>query len=166
MKPRLSVMGLLLLLASLGGFVVLSSQSLPPVVVSHFDAHGAANGSMPRGAYTIVMLLLVVGVPLLVGFLPSSLVGPQGNTLRIPNRDYWLSPERRDSTLEFIRAHGRWFGAALAIFLAYVHWLVVQGNQMQPPVLPLTALYGGLVVFVIALAVWLGALYGRFRIHT
>jgi hypothetical protein len=43
--------------------------------------------------------LLLIGVPLLIAFLPGSLAHRSGTHLNIPNRTYWLAPERRDTTL-------------------------------------------------------------------
>ena len=155
----------LALLGALAAFVWRSSQALPPLVASHFAASGAANSFMSRGVYAIVSILLVVGAPLFVAFLPSLLIGKGEGKLNLPNRDYWLAPERREATLSFLRAHGKWFAAALAVFLAYAHWLVVQANQHQPPALSSSALVVGLVAFFLAIATWLLVLYARFRIR-
>ena len=160
---RTGTAALLVLLAVLAAFVWRSSQALPPLVASHFAASGAANSYMSRSVYTIVSILLVVGAPLFVAFLPSLLIGKGERKLNLPNRDYWLAPERREATLSFLRAHGKWFAAALAVFLTYAHWLVVQANALKPPVLAPSAILGGLAVFLAALTAWLVVLYVRFR---
>lgn len=163
MKLRSGDVALLALVLVAAGFVWLTSRTLPAVVASHFSAGGAANGFMPRGTYVALLLALVVGAPLLVAFLPTAVAGRDGSNLRIPHRAYWLAPERRDDTLAFIAGHGRWFAAALALFLGYVHWLVVQANALQPPVLSTFGIVSGLVVFVAVLSAWLGILFVRFR---
>ncbi len=163
MNPRRGTLALLLLLLMLAGFVWFTASSLPQVVASHFGASGAANDFMPRGTYVALMLVLIVGVPLLLGLLPAALAGEGGSKLNIPNREYWLAPERRESTVAFVRSHGQWFAAAVALFLSYVHWLVVQANKLQPPALSTAGITTGLVVFFLLLAVWLGILYARFR---
>lgn len=113
--------------------------------------------------YRAVLLALVVGVPLLVAFVPVAMTGRGLRRLNIPNREYWLVPERRESTIAFIRGHGRWFAAAVALFLSYVHWLVVRANELRPPTLSTSGIIAGLVVFFLVLAVWLFVLYARFR---
>ena len=160
---RAGTAAFVVLLAILAAFVWRSSQTLPPLVASHFAASGAANSFMSRGMYTIVSILLVVGAPLLVAFLPSALIGKGERKLNLPNRDYWLAPERREATLSFLRAHGKWFAAVLAVFLAYAHWLVVQANALEPPVLAPSAILRALAVFLAALAAWLVVLYVRLR---
>jgi uncharacterized membrane protein len=165
MKLRAGTLALLLLLAALGAFVWRTSQELPPLVASHFAASGAANGFMPRGTYVTTLLVLIIGVPLLLAALPSLIVSRRGGNVRIPNREHWLAPQRRAATFAFIGAHGQWFAAAVALFLADVHWLVVQANQAQPPVLATSAIQRALVVFAAALALWLFLLYRRFRVR-
>jgi len=152
----------LLVLIAAGAFVWLSSGALPSVVASHFGSGGLANGFMGRGSYTALMLALVVVVPalvassaLLVRVLPPQLVN-------LPNKRYWLSPERRATSLEALASLSLRFAATLAVFLCFVHWLVVRANSVQPPRLQEPWLYGGLAVFGAATVVWIVTLFRRF----
>ncbi len=165
MNPRFGTIALMLLLIVLAAFVWRSSFALPAVVASHFGSSGAADGYMSRGVYIALVLALIVGVPLLLALLPWSVAGKGGRKLNIPHREFWLAPERCDDTLAFIRVHGLWFAAAVAIFMAYVHWLVLRANELQPPRLSTSGMTAGLLVFFLLLAVWLAALYARFRRH-
>lgn len=163
MSTRFGSVAFLLLLVVLGAFVWRTSQALPAVVASHFAANGTANGYMPRGIYTVLVMALVVGAPLLLALVPAATAGKGARRLNIPDREYWLVPERRAATLAYIRVQGRWFSAAVALFLTYVHWLVVRANALRPPMLSTTGIVAGLVVFFVALAVWLTLLFRRFR---
>ena len=165
MTPRFSTIALLLLLLVLSVFVWLSSSALPEVVASHFGPSGAANGYMPRGTYIALLLVLIVGVPLLLALLPGAIAGRGGKNLNIPNREFWLAPERRAGTVALIRVHGVWFAAAVAVFLAYVHWLVLQANALRPPHLSTVGITSGLFVFFLLLVVWLAILFAHFRRH-
>lgn len=163
MRFRLGTFSLLLLLAVLAAFVWQTSKELPAVVASHFAANGVANGFMPRAIYAVLIVSMVVGAPLLLALLPAAAMRGEGKKLNIPHREYWLAPERRDDTLEFLHVHGRWFAVVVALFLSYVHWLVVLANRLQPPVLSSRSIITALVVFALALLVWLWALASRFR---
>lgn len=163
MTTRFGTIVFLLLLVVLGAFVWRTSQALPAVVASHFAAGGAANGYLPRGIYTMLVTALVVGAPLLLALVPAAAAGKGATGLNIPDREHWLAPERREATIAYIRVQGRWFAVAVAFFLAYVHWLVVQANALRPPMLSTTGIVAGLVVFFLALAVWLTLLFRRFR---
>ena len=165
MPTRLGIPILAALVVSLGVFVWYTSQSLPPVVASHFAPAGAADGFTPRASYIGLMIGLVLGIPLLVAVLPALLAGRGSASFNIPNRDYWLAPERKARTVAFVRAHGFWLAGAVALFLAYTHWLVVRANELQPPVLSGSGLFAGLVAFLVAVAAWLVALFARFRVR-
>jgi uncharacterized membrane protein len=166
MNRRASLALFVAFLAAAAIFVGSTAAALPPVVASHFNASGAANGFMTRTAYTALVMLLLVGAPLLLAFVPFTVIGSGGAGLNIPDRHYWLAPERREQTIGFLRQQGLLFAALVAVFLVYVHWLVVRANQLRPPQLSTAALVAGLAVFLVALGAWLVVLFGRFRTRT
>lgn len=163
MSARLANFALVAMLVVLAAWVWGSSATLPEVVASHFALDGAANGFMPRPAYTALMLALVFVLPAFLAFVPGATLGQGGTNLSIPHRDYWLAPERRERTIAFIRVHGRRLAVVVAVFLAYVNWLVVQANRLQPPQLSVTGLGAGLAAFFVLLSVWIIVLMARFR---
>ena len=76
-------------------------RQLPDVVPSHFNAAGQVDGEMGKtGFYALFVsmhLLFLVGFPLLaLGLkkIPDSMIN-------IPNKEYWLAPERREKSLSF-----------------------------------------------------------------
>jgi hypothetical protein len=144
-------------------FVWLTSLGLPAVVASHFGATGVANGFMPRAFYIRFMLAFAIGMPVLIVVLSRWRFDSPGARLNLPNRDYWLAPERRHQTVSFLRQHMLRFGATLLVFLCYVHWLVVRANEAQPAHIPVAWLWGGVAAFVVATLIWLKSLLGRFR---
>lgn len=147
---------------AVGMFVWLTSESLPPVVASHFGPGGGANGFSSKGAYRALMLAMVIAVPgiiassgLLVRLLPPRLIN-------LPNKQYWLAPERLEASLESLTTLFIALAAALAVFLGYVHWLVMRANAVQPPRLDEAAFLSGLAVIGAFIAAWLILLYRRF----
>ena len=162
--PRiLSWPGFLLVVAGVAAFVAISSGSLPATVASHFDAAGRANAFMSRASYTRVMLALAVGIPLSVGMLPGLLMRLPGARINLPNREYWLAPDRRDATIGDLSRRMRASGILASVFLGYVHCLVVLANRRTPPELPLVPLIAGLGVFVALLGLWCVGLFRRYR---
>ena len=95
--------------------------------------------------------------------MPSISLRKPNAGLRLPNRDYWLAPERQHETLEFLRQHMARFGSMLVVFLCYIHWLVVRANTLVPPRLPATWAIGGIVAFVVGALVWTRVLLQHFR---
>jgi uncharacterized membrane protein len=143
-------------------FVWLTSASLPPVVASHFDASGVANGSMARTVYVRFMLALIVGLPALFALISYAIATP-GARVNLPNRDYWLAPERRPQTVSYLRTHLARFSMVLVVFLCYVHWLVVRANEVSPAQLSNRAMFAGLGAILVFALVWTRLLLRRFR---
>lgn len=152
--------------AELGVVVVgfgIRYASLPVMVASHFDASGRPDGWMHRSAFawfSAVMLAIVCAVtfiaPLLVAKLPPSLVN-------LPNKDYWLAPERKAETVRRFCSHMEWFGVALLAFLAFVYALVFEANAAGRGLANGPFLIG-LVAFVVVSVIWLVSLYRAFAL--
>jgi uncharacterized membrane protein len=143
-------------------FVAGTVSQLPPMVASHFDAAGQANAFMSRSGYTRFVLCLVLGLPLAVVAILTA-VYSRASDLKLPNRDYWLAPERIDRTRAFLVAHGVWFGSLLVILACFVHWLELTANRAQPPHLSNSMFAAVMIAFLLATAAWIAALMVAFR---
>ena len=144
-------------------FILVTGNSLPPVVASHFAAGGAANGFMPRAIYLRFIIALLVALPILIALLTGITSFLPVRFIYLPNREYWLAPERQADTLAYIRKHGMHFGVMLAIFLCFVHWLVVQANSHSPAQFPESMFFPGMAAFLVCIVIWLGRFIVRFR---
>ena len=144
-------------------FVVTTSQSLPIVVASHFGPGGAPNGFMPHRSYVRFTLAFVVLLPLLLNLVAGAVERLPEKLVNIPNRQYWLAPERRAQAVGMLRGQMQLFAALLVAFLCYVHWLVVRANASFPPMLDSRRFMAGLAVFMFALVVWIVMLRRKFR---
>ncbi len=144
-------------------FVWLTSGLLPDITASHFGASGAANGFMPRESYLRFMLAFVVLLPLFMVLVTGAALRSPKARINLPNREYWLAPERRAETVRYLRLHMVRYGSMLVVFLCYVHWLVVVANAVTPPRMPLAGIIGGLIVFVFVSIGWTILLFLRFR---
>jgi uncharacterized membrane protein len=153
----------LALIACAAAFVVISSRSLPALVATHFDAAGRANGYLSREPYIALMLLISVVVPLLVVIIPGRAFSHPEARINLPNRDYWLAPERRADTVRYLARQTSLFAWLLVIFLCYAQWLVVRANTLTPPRLDSGAFLAGLAVFLVCTLSWVVRLIRRFR---
>ncbi|MBK7999410.1 MAG: DUF1648 domain-containing protein [Verrucomicrobia bacterium] len=161
-SARLPLIIFVLLYSAFVIFVLVTVGQLPDRVASHFDASGAANGWMSRDSHVRYMVtfgsFFPLAVPVVcycVRFLPVGLVN-------IPRREYWLAPERKSETINYLFRHAVWFGCLSVCFVAGSHWLVVDANLHSPPQLStrlLVAVAGG---FIAGLAWWIVVLLRRF----
>src|SRR5215471_9733898 len=101
MGPRMLVLGLLAL-------TVLQSiyfyPQLPDTMSSHFDGSGRPNGWSSKPFFFGFYLMLVLFMFSISRAVPA-LIERKPSITNIPNKDYWLSSERLDGTLEFLRNH-------------------------------------------------------------
>jgi len=145
--------------------VLATAPGLPERVATHFGGSGVADGWMTRAGYVRFMLLFVVVLPSVllaaIGLLPRLL--PQW--VNLPNRTYWLAPERRDDSLHFLLAHACWFGVLMLLFMVAIHYLLLQANAASPPRLSTAPFVALLTAFVAGLGVWMATLYRRFRVY-
>ncbi len=154
-----------LLLAGAAAFIWLTALYLPPVVASHFEKDGYANGFMSRGTYVRFMLALVIGFPLLLRVMIGFAFRSPDARIHLPNREYWLAPERREQTVAFLQSTLQQFVALLIVFLCYTHWLVVRANGSNPARLSTPWMVGGLLAFVALSLVGTRRLLRRFSVR-
>ncbi len=152
-----------LILVAAAAFVWLTGDALPATVASHFGPGGAATGFMPKQAYLVFMLAFVVGVPLLLALSARLVHVLPPRLINLPHRQYWLAPPRRQATLDTLSAMSVQFALVLAVFLCFVHWLVVRANAVRPPSLEETPFIAGLAVFGIVTVARVLILVRRFN---
>ena len=164
-KPlfRSTLPGFWVLILGAAAFVLISGTGLPPLVASHFGLGGQADGFMSRDGYLTYMLIGTVAIPFLI-VIPQRLVSAiPPRLINVPNREYWLAPERIGSTLDYLRNHAVWFAELFIALLCFVHWEVVQANMRHPARLAAAPFVAGLVVYVVSVFVWIGAMLRHFR---
>jgi len=137
-------------------------SSLPPFVASHFDAAGHPNAHMTREFYSKFIFTMGVGFPLAMVALLTAIYS-KASDMKLPNRDYWLAPERIAQTRSMLVAHGVWFGCLMVAMVCYVHWLELGAHRSTPPQLSNPMLMGGLVAFMAISVGWILALLRAFR---
>jgi uncharacterized membrane protein len=158
----LSWVAFIAMLVLAGAFVVTSSNQLPTHVAVHFDAGGAATSFMSSVEYRLFILAFAIGLPVvLVATLRS--VYSRAKNFNLPNREYWMAPQRIDRTRSFLVAHGVWFGTLFTGLMCFVHWLVLDANRHIPPTLSNQAFFIGLLTFFGCMVAWLGTLLVTFR---
>jgi len=144
-------------------FIAATTGAMPDRVASHFGANNLANGWMTRDGYRTFMLAFATLLPLVVvgsvGWLPRCAPG----AINLPNRGHWLDPKRRDATLASLASYASWLGCLISLFIASIHYLVLEANRASPPQMPAQLFWTLLVGFLAGIVLWIGALYLRFR---
>jgi uncharacterized membrane protein len=143
-------------------FFANTTTSLPPLIASHFDGSGNPTARMTRDFYTKFVFFMGVGLPIaMVAML--TLVYSKASDMKMPNRDYWLAPERIAHTRALLVTHGVGFGTLMSAMVCYMHWLILDAHRAVPPHLSNRLVAGGLFVFFIVTGGWIIALLRYFR---
>ena len=136
--------------------------ALPEQVAVHFNAAGEADGWASKPGLVAIYLgtfpvlaAMFVGIAWGLRKLPASMIN-------LPNKDYWLAPERREATLAFLASWLLWMGNATLLFLVVVLHLTLLANLQPEPKLPDT-FWPAFIGYLGFVAVWIVRLYRRFR---
>jgi hypothetical protein len=144
-------------------FIVYTGSYLPDQVATHFDLHNQADGWLARSDYLILTLLSSTVVPALVSLAIALLPRKFPQLVNIPNRDYWLSGERRAQSAQYLTSHGCRLGCMVIMMMTGLHYALLLANSSRPPALPYSFIFLLVGGFLLALIIWVVALYRRFR---
>jgi len=102
---------------------------LPERVATHFDGAGNPNGWMGRDAalwfglgMCVFLQCVFLGVGRLIRAVPDSMIN-------LPDKDYWLAPERREATLARIEGMLRGMGLMVGCFVLAVQEASFRANR-------------------------------------
>jgi len=131
MKPRHALF--ILPLAIFAAQTAVHYPGLPERIASHFDLAGNPNGWSSKASFFLLLgglqgffSLIFWGLSVGLRKIPPALIN-------IPRRDYWLAPERREESLEYLANWCLWFGLATQVLLAAVLELCIRANREMPP---------------------------------
>ena len=162
-SPRAAGIVLALLYGCFLGYWAWSGSQLPERVATHFGVGGEPDGWMTRSASQKSALVFGFTFPLFVvvlcfaaRFFPSGLIN-------LPRKDYWLAPERRSETFNYLVGHSLWFACLAVCFVIGVQYSIVQANQQTPPHLPTGLVLWVTGAFLAGTAVWVLALVRHFH---
>jgi uncharacterized membrane protein len=139
-----------------------SVSSLPPMVAAHFDGAGLPTTFMTRALYAKFVFAMGVGFPIAMVALLSA-VYSRASDMKMPNRDYWLAPERIAQTRALLISHAVWFGCLMVAMVCYMHWLIISAHRSVPVRLSNQMVMGGLLVFMAVAIGWIVGLLRTFR---
>jgi uncharacterized membrane protein len=101
---------------------------LPARVASHFGASGQADGWMPKDAFMVMNASLLLFTAVLMGSIQTLVRYLPDDSINLPNKEYWLAPERRALTMNIVGSYFLWFAVATNTLLAAILHLVYRAN--------------------------------------
>ncbi|MEM9353325.1 MAG: hypothetical protein AAGA92_09955 [Planctomycetota bacterium] len=141
------------------GDLMVSYADLPDPVASRFAVDGSAIGWSPKGRFLTTSLGLLAALSaVLLGSAGLMLAAP-ASTMNLPNRGYWLAPERIAETRRMAFGRLLWIMAATMLLIAAIYHGVLQANLNPPPTL---SMGGYLIPYLVFTVAWLVEFFWRF----
>src|ERR1700740_74067 len=135
---------------------------LPDRVASHFGPSGAANGWMTKSQFLFTYLLGLVPALAVEFWMPRRIAKTGAYRLRLPNKEYWLAPERRSETFAYFEKFFAWYGCVLLGLEVFAMGLAMRANLKNPPQLPTAPIVSAILVFVLFNVLAVIAMFLRF----
>lgn len=137
---------------------------LPDRVAIHFNAAGIADAWGPKSAFLEIfglvfniVAVLFCGLALLLRRIPDSM-------MNLPNKDYWLAPERREQTMARLTDQMFFTGAMTLILLDALFFLTMKANLTTSPTLPATLMWAMIIGFIVINIAWIVSMLRSFRL--
>jgi uncharacterized membrane protein len=135
---------------------------MPERMASHFAASGAPNGWMTKEQFFIVYAITFLPA-LFVEFCVGRRISKTSEArINLPNKEYWLAPERRGKTFAYFETFFAWYGCALLLLLVFVFGLAMQANLSPEPRLPTAPALTAVAAFVLFNVAAIVAMLRRF----
>ena len=145
--------------------IVTYAPRLPDEVADNFDFDGTPNGSSGKTPFVVLYAVMVaftalifIGISRFLPRIPPSLIN-------MPNKKYWLAPERKEESLAYLSRQMLHAGNATLALIALVFQqiIVVNVNAMEgEPRLGLL-LWILMGIYFVYMTVWVVRLFVRFR---
>lgn len=108
-----------------------AATQLPERVATHFGTGGRADGWSDRNAFLLMYALLVVGMSAILGGIGLIIGRLPASAINLPNREYWLAPERRADTHARVREQMLVMAGATNLFFLGLMHLTVAANRLS-----------------------------------
>jgi uncharacterized membrane protein len=135
---------------------------LPAVVAQHFGAQGNPNGWAPREFFFGLSWFILLLLSALLMFMPRLLSRMPVSMINLPNKDYWLAPERKTESLRFMEQQMEWMAVITVAFLVLVMHLAIRANLNPAHRLENTPFIVLLAAFALLISREIATLYRRF----
>jgi uncharacterized membrane protein len=152
-RTPLTVMTILLALAAIQ--LIHHYPNMPEVMATHFGPSGLPDAWTNKNMFFVTYGAIEVVIVAMAFFLAKFGSRLPTGALNIPNKDYWLAPERRAGSLRFVWGQILWLEAATLAFLLAVAEVVFRTNLGGDPAVLPTPNFAILLVIFVVVTGWL-----------
>jgi uncharacterized membrane protein len=135
---------------------------LPDTVVSQVNAAESPTSYMSKTSFFVLNMVMALVVVLVFGVMSLFLDRIPVALWNLPRRKYWLAPERRADTMDFVSKQLLVCGIATMIFVIYIFQAMIDYNLSEGTTKTLPGgkyVLGGYLAFI---AIWIVVFMKRF----
>ena len=142
--------------------IVYYYPQMPEVMASHFDGAGVPNAWANKDGFFLLYAAILLMLVFVFLHLPKWSEKRANFGMKLPNRNYWLAPERIEQTQQFFRRQMLVLGIAHLLLAAVTIQMAIVANFDENPVLD-RRIFSALVAYFIFLVIWLIHFFLHFR---
>jgi uncharacterized membrane protein len=135
---------------------------LPERLASHFTASGIPNGWMSKTQFAWMYALVLLPALAVEFWVPRQIARKPDAKLNLPNKQFWLAPERRARTFAYFDSFFAWYGCAFLLVVAFAMGLAMRANFETPPRLPAAFIVSDIAGFLLFNVIAIAAMLRRF----
>lgn len=137
-------------------------SQLPPLVASHFNAAGKANGWMDKETFVKFYLGLMTFLSGLFLAISAIIGGVPVSLWNLPNKEYWLSDVRRGETVRFVKTRLAMVGVMVQILILAIFQACLNANANRSYSLGQTLPWVLIGTFLLFMLWWMVGFIRRF----
>ena len=122
---------------------------LPAIMPSHFNAGGVATAWMPKSGFFFLFAFVMAFASVPAFLVPWLIAAKSDDKINLPNKEYWLAPERRNETIRYLGVQMGWFGCALLAMLLCGFYFAVSASLKPDHSFDSNSFYVALAVFLV-----------------
>ena len=153
---------ILLALGAVIYFALLYPQ-LPQQMASHFNAAGRPTAWMPKSVFFFFFPGISLFVLFMTLYVTKLIASKPSDKINLPNKEYWLAPERRAETIKYFETFFAWFGCALLALLISGFYLALTANLRDDHTFDYSSFYVVLGAFLAFTIVWMTRMTAHFK---
>lgn len=135
---------------------------LPDVLISHWGPGGQPDGWLEKDAFFLYMVipeLIIIGCFVAIALM---LPGIPKDRIKIPNKNYWLTPERRSGTIRYVQIYMLW-SAVIIEAAMFLLWQSTINANVKPEWHWPADFWWTLIIGIIIFALWTVRLNHHFK---
>ncbi len=123
-------------------------SKLPDEAAVHFNVYGEVDSYAGKDVLLVVNLMVVISIGIVFFLIGKFIHKIPTKWLNLPNKDYWLRPERKEYSLNKTKDISYIFGAATILYLDVLFYEIYKANQMPEPKLGSLS-YISLIIYIL-----------------